>query len=117
MYERDPELRRAAIRLHGTRCLACGFDFEEAYGERGRGYIEVHHLKPVSALGGPAAVDPRADLTVLCANCHRMVHRRRDRVLGLEELREIVRAARGVKSERKGETGGDATTRNPAAGA
>lgn len=91
VYERNPELRRAAIRLHGTKCLACGFDFEEVYGERGRGFIEVHHLRPVSTLTSPAAVDPRTDLVVLCANCHRMVHRRRDRILGLEELRRILR--------------------------
>lgn len=29
VYERNPELRRAAISYHGTRCAACGFDFGE----------------------------------------------------------------------------------------
>ena len=33
--ERNPTVRDAAIRIHGTRCMACGFCFEEAYGEWG----------------------------------------------------------------------------------
>ena len=35
--ERNPTVRDAAIRIHGTRCMACGFCFEEAYGEWGTG--------------------------------------------------------------------------------
>lgn len=31
--------------------------------------------------------DPKLDLAELCANCHCMVHRRRDTVLTLDELR------------------------------
>jgi 5-methylcytosine-specific restriction protein A len=31
-------------------CEACGFNFEEFYGERGRGFIECHHKKPVSEM-------------------------------------------------------------------
>lgn len=91
IYERDPELRWAAIKVHGTICQVCGFDFEYFYGERGRGYIEVHHLKPVSTLKGPQTVDPEKDMAVLCANCHRMVHRRKDDILTPEQLRSVVR--------------------------
>lgn len=28
----------------------CGFDFEENYGDVGRGFIEVHHKKPISTV-------------------------------------------------------------------
>jgi hypothetical protein len=42
-YERNPSLRRAAVRYHGTKCKVCGFDFEKAYGKRGAGFIEDHH--------------------------------------------------------------------------
>ena len=32
-YERDPKLSAKAISLHGTKCMACNFDFEKKYGE------------------------------------------------------------------------------------
>lgn len=47
-YERKPKNRKAAIKIHGTRCMACGFDFEKVYGERGKDYIEVHHVVPLA---------------------------------------------------------------------
>jgi 5-methylcytosine-specific restriction enzyme A len=90
-YERNPRLRATAVRIHGTACKACGFDFEATYGERGRHYIEVHHLRPVSDLGEATAVDPATDMTVVCANCHRMIHRRRGDVLSLAALRALLR--------------------------
>ena len=34
-YERNPELRAAAIKLHGTTCKGCGFNFANVYGMRG----------------------------------------------------------------------------------
>ena len=42
------------------------------------------HLHPVSTLGQKTKVDPRTDMTVVCSNSHRMIHRRRDEVLSLE---------------------------------
>ena len=89
-YERNPHLRAAAVQCHGTACKACGFDFALTYGAHGADYIEVHHLVPVSTLGESRAVNPRTDMTVLCANCHRMVHRRRDEPLSLIELRALL---------------------------
>lgn len=85
-HERDPALRAEAVRLHGARCMGCGFDFEAAYGEHGKGYIEVHHSMPL-AEHGVRTTDPARDLVCLCANCHRMVHRRRAVCLSLDELR------------------------------
>lgn len=79
-FRRNPALRAAAIRLHGTRCSACGFDFLETYGDLGEGYIEVHHLNPLAerrdALSETVQMTSVDDLTPLCANCHRMAHRR-----------------------------------------
>lgn len=89
-FERNPALRAAAISLHGTSCKACGFNFEAAYGEHGRNYIEVHHLVPISTLPEPVTINPKEDLTVLCSNCHRMIHRKRDAPLSLSELSELV---------------------------
>ena len=93
-YERKPGLRAAAILFHGTTCKGCGLNFEAVYGSFGSGFIEVHHLRPVSQLSGATLVSCETDMTVLCANCHRMVHHQRDRVLSLEELRALVDQAK-----------------------
>lgn len=89
-FERNQYLRTAAISLHGTICKACGFNFEAVYGERGKNYIEVHHIVPISSLPEPATISVKEDLTVLCSNCHRMIHRKRDAALSLCELSELV---------------------------
>src|SRR5574337_269314 len=89
-FERDPKLRVAAITIHGTTCKACGFKFEAAYGAHGKNYIEVHHVVPISTLPKPSAINSKDDLTVLCSNCHRMVHRKRDAPLSIEELTGMI---------------------------
>ena len=88
--ERDVHNRINAIKLHGYRCQACGFDFVQVYGELGRNYIEVHHVNPLAEQDGEHVVDPETDLVCLCANCHRMVHRNRSHVLSVDELKEII---------------------------
>lgn len=91
-YERDPKLvaeKRKQARLAGAMsCEVCGFDFASAYGALGTDYIEVHHTKPVHAML-PGAKTKLADLALLCANCHRMAHRKRV-PLTLDELRFAV---------------------------
>lgn len=89
-YERDPVNRKRAIEIHGLSCVVCGFNFEEVYGERGKDFIEVHHVKPLSTIGEEVAVNPKEDLVSVCSNCHRMIHRRKDNVLTVEELRGLV---------------------------
>lgn len=86
-YERVPANRLTAIRIHGTTCQVCGFNFEEHYGELGKDYIEVHYLRPLSSLEEEVEVDPVHDLACLCANCHRMMHRTGDHVMTVEELK------------------------------
>lgn len=90
-YERDPINRQLAIEIHGLSCKVCGFNFEEVYGERGAGYIEIHHIKPLSTFSGEEVdVNPETDLIPLCSNCHKMIHRRHDNVLTVEQLKEMV---------------------------
>jgi 5-methylcytosine-specific restriction protein A len=71
---------KQAKKFHGIRCQACNLDFEERYGAIGKGFIEAHHLKPIASLEEGVAVtyDVAADFAVLCANCHRMIHRSDD---------------------------------------
>jgi hypothetical protein len=74
-------------------CEACGFDFAAVYGPRGDGFAECHHNYPISQ----SASDRRtrlSELAVVCANCHRMLHRRP--WLSVAELRELVRSRRVV---------------------
>lgn len=89
-YERSIANRKKAIAIHGVRCLGCGFLFEEKYGEHGKNYIEIHHVQPLHTLEEPEVIDPATDLVPLCANCHRMVHRKYDNVLSVQELQEII---------------------------
>nr|WP_246408258.1 DUF3578 domain-containing protein [Microvirga lupini] len=78
--ERNSSAARLAKKHHGTRCQCCDFDFNETYGAVGAGYIEAHHLRPISELEEGIAVtyDTAKDFAVLCSNCHRMIHRMED---------------------------------------
>lgn len=93
-YERSSKNRSSCIRNHGTRCAVCGFDFGETYGELGKDYIEVHHIKPLADLHDEVEINPITDLIPLCSNCHSMIHRRAGRVLTVEELKSIVETNR-----------------------
>lgn len=90
-YERNPKNRAAAIKIHGTKCCVCGFDFQYMYGERGNGFIEVHHIKPLSDIKTPIVINPAEDLVCVCSNCHRMLHRRKNEIITPDELRKIIK--------------------------
>ena len=76
--ERNSNLSKKAKEIHGYTCMACGFNFEEKYGEIGKNYIEAHHTIPFFKLEENAKVSPKSDMAVLCANCHRMIHKLKD---------------------------------------
>ena len=89
-YERKRQYRNAAIRIHGCKCAACGFDFAESYGDIGKGFIEVHHVKPLYSLYEETIPNPATDMVCLCPNCHRMIHRKKDGIMTVDELKEII---------------------------
>jgi len=89
-YERNPINRVKAIEIHGVTCKACGFNFEKTYGERGKDFIEIHHIKPLSTVGNQIRIDPEKDLIPVCSNCHRMIHREKDNILTVEEVKAIL---------------------------
>jgi 5-methylcytosine-specific restriction protein A len=66
------------------RCEGCGFDFAATYGELGHGFAECHHVVPLADLRAGSRTR-LSDLVILCANCHRMIHRQGG--LTIEELR------------------------------
>lgn len=89
-YERDKNNRIEAIKIHGTICKCCGFEFERTYGERGIGFIEIHHKNPLFNLDDEVSINPKNDLVPVCSNCHRIIHRTKDNVLTVEEVRELI---------------------------
>jgi 5-methylcytosine-specific restriction protein A len=93
-YERDPKARKACLKHYGYDCVVCGFNFQSRFGNIGKDFIHVHHLKPQALTDGEYEFDPVTDLRPVCPNCHAMLHRG-ESVLSIEELREILAATRG----------------------
>ena len=75
-YERNFKARAKCIEHHGLDCKVCGFNFVQAYGDIGKNYIHVHHVKPLSDIKESYQVDPVTDLVPVCPNCHAMLHRK-----------------------------------------
>ena len=44
-YERNPFARKTCIDHYGLSCSVCEFNFENEYGELGKDFIHVHHLR------------------------------------------------------------------------
>lgn len=86
--QRNRQARQQCLEASGYKCYICGFDFEKTYGEIGKGFLEVHHTKPLAAYDDKHPV-PQSELCALCSNCHSMVHRKKE-VLDVEELKRII---------------------------
>lgn len=97
--ERDPALAKRAKtqRLKETgrlSCEVCNFDFFAKYGGVGSGFIEAHHVKPVHTLDGITKTK-LTELSLVCSNCHRMLHRSKPLLTPLElKARLLSRADR-----------------------
>ena len=74
-YERSRYNRAICLRHFGFKCRGCGELLEEKYGPIGAEVIHVHHIIPVSQMGGSYKLNPIRDLIPLCPNCHNIVHR------------------------------------------
>ncbi len=91
IYERDRNARQQCIEYYGVNgfnCQICGFNFERVYGEIGKGFIHVHHLRPLSKIGNEYRVNPITDLIPICPNCHAMIHRYG--LTSIEELKFLI---------------------------
>ncbi|MDR3727059.1 MAG: DUF3578 domain-containing protein [Terracidiphilus sp.] len=75
--ERNSALSKMVKKIHGYTCEACHINFSKFYpGINKNKYIEAHHLVPIATLKGQkVSRNPKTDFAVLCANCHRMIHR------------------------------------------
>lgn len=86
--QRNRVVREQCLREANYTCYVCGFNFEKAYGPLGRGFMEVHHKRPLSTYDEEHEI-PIEELCALCSNCHSMVHRKKDSVLDVDELKHI----------------------------
>ncbi len=92
--ERNPKLaqkkKNNVMRREGRlACEVCGFDFKEVYGDLGKGFAECHHRVALFRLAEMHATRLE-DLAIVCANCHRILHRSRP-MLAVESLMETIR--------------------------
>lgn len=89
-FKRNRKLRDAAISMLGATCSVCGFNFLDFYGNIGKGFVEVHHISPLSEVRGERVTDPSRDLAIVCSNCHSMLHKTKP-VLTPDELRKRIK--------------------------
>lgn len=89
-FERNPIARKKCIEYYGLSCYVCGFNFEKTYGQVGKNFIHVHHLRQVSTVGKTYEVDPIKDLRPICPNCHSIIHKRKI-AYSIEEMIEILK--------------------------
>jgi HNH endonuclease len=98
--ERNGALPKLARQRHraqtgGLRCTVCDFDFGDVYGPLGVDFAEVHHAVPLSTYDPAGEATRVEDLVIVCANCHRMLHRRKQ-WLAAGDLKVLLRP--GIKS-------------------
>jgi len=100
--KRSGKLREYAIKNFTDKegniiCEVCAFNFVKKYGEHGKGFIEIHHKKPIHQKDIKGASDKISEaikeVSPLCSNCHRMIHRKKDKMLTPEELKEMVKSS------------------------
>lgn len=90
-YERNIKARQSCLDEHGYSCKVCDFNFQDVYGEIGKEFIHVHHLKPIAEIKGEYVIDPINDLIPVCPNCHAMLHSKKGNgIFSVEDLQKII---------------------------
>jgi 5-methylcytosine-specific restriction protein A len=88
-YERSSQARQECINKYGYKCVICDFDFEKIYGDIGKNFIHVHHIKPLSEIDEKYKINPIEDLRPVCPNCHAMLHKRKP-AYSIEEIKDKI---------------------------
>jgi hypothetical protein len=97
--KRNARIVAEAKRLKGYVCEACEFDFGTVYGAVGEGFIEAHHIEPLSARNGVSRPTAVEDFAVLCSNCHSMIHRT-EPAMSVSDLKKLIKKARRFPNEK-----------------
>ena len=91
---RSGALREAALHASKGICEACGIDFSSLLDGFAARVLQVHHKNQL-AYSPNEIVTNLADLAVVCANCHSLVHASREHPMPIENLRALWRRGRG----------------------
>ncbi len=83
--QRSSSNRAQKLAASDGSCEACGTNLRVLFSERGECALEVHHRTPLSKRPKGRVTTSLAELAVLCATCHRLLHA--DPKLNLERLR------------------------------
>lgn len=95
--ERNKKLRKDAINKYGKICMVCGFDFNLFYGKSfANDYIEIHHLKLLSQIRNAEYKTNIKDVIVICSNCHRIIHKRKESLIKPKVLQEYIKRNKQV---------------------
>jgi 5-methylcytosine-specific restriction protein A len=62
VYERNSAARAVCLSKHGYSCEVCGMSFIKTYGEIGKEFIHVHHVKPLAGISVEYDLNPQKDL-------------------------------------------------------
>lgn len=96
IYIRSSKLRQYAIDKFKKEdwklyCEACNFSYDLFYWEElSWNYIEIHHKKPIFQYKwddlDKKITEALNNLSPLCASCHRMIHRKKNKILEVSDL-------------------------------
>jgi 5-methylcytosine-specific restriction protein A len=101
IIQTDPKFIKKLKKDKNYSCEACGFRYDKIYinySEK-KDYIEAHHIEPKFKVKSNVDLDKKLqrsadDFAMLCANCHRMIHRMmkldKDRTISLEEFKKRI---------------------------
>ncbi len=101
VYERSTTLRNYAIQYFTKNdrisCTCCTFNFGDFYGnDIGKGFIEIHHTKPIFKYEDDDITNTLENavknLTPVCSNCHRMIHRNWKKPIEIQVLIDNINA-------------------------
>lgn len=96
--KRSRILRKAALAHFAesdgsVACVGCGINPIKIYGASAMAMIEIHHTEPVALMpkeGIKFTLEQALSKVVpLCANCHRLTHMNREKMLSLTELKAL----------------------------
>jgi 5-methylcytosine-specific restriction protein A len=93
--ERAPQLRKRFLKKRrgsgSLKCEICNATPSDLQGKIGEAIFEAHHILPLSI--GLERITRLQDLALVCANCHRILHRliaQNKRWIAVEEARSMI---------------------------
>lgn len=105
MRERHRGIRAKIIekarKIKALQCAACGTKGQPGFESANESIFEIHHIQPLSKVASAGTRTKISEVCLLCANCHKLVHRMiRDSGdwLSLEKFKAVIAANSANKS-------------------